>query len=307
MPIRRLAILLRSNQSTALLNLATEELKLDPASKNIEPVDQSRRTTDVKKGIQSAHDLGLTDELKPVLGVPLQSANTDSTNSAQIWSRAELALFNDPLNARALRILGQLSQSRSEEGQTKALMQAAARRSFQESIAVYWMMQKSYQDQDYREALRYIDMLFRTRQQLMRKIGATIRSNRERSPGERRTKTVFSPIIHRGGSRFCFISPAMSRTHVHPSIYFSVLRIPRTRRRCGAFRLSRFSVRASRFLRPSLLYLAAISSCGAARKSWPSIQWQLRGHSHWTCRLIGSSARDRESRFKSRQGPIRAR
>jgi hypothetical protein len=166
------AVLIRSNQPTALLNLATEKLKLDPASKNIEPVDASRRTTEVKKGIQSAHDLGLTDELRPVSAAPSQSAS-DPKNTAQIWSWAELALYNDPLNARALRILGQLSQSTSDE-QAKPFMQAAARRSLQESIALYWMMRKNLQDQDYREALRNMDILFRTRQQLMEKLGPVI-------------------------------------------------------------------------------------------------------------------------------------
>ena len=42
-------------------------------------------------------------------------------------------------------------------------MQASLRRSLHESAAVYWMMQKSYQKQDYHAALRYADTLLRTR------------------------------------------------------------------------------------------------------------------------------------------------
>ena len=36
-----------------------------------------------------------------------------------------------------------------------------------ESVAVYWMMRKSFQDQNYKEALRYADILMRTRPQAL--------------------------------------------------------------------------------------------------------------------------------------------
>ena len=51
--------------------------------------------------------------------------------------------------------------------QTQKLMQAAVRRSLLESVAVYWMMRKSFQDQNYKEALRYADILMRTRPQAL--------------------------------------------------------------------------------------------------------------------------------------------
>ena len=44
-------------------------------------------------------------------------------------------------------------------------MQAAVRRSLLESVAVNWMMLKSYQDEDYVAALHYADILLRTRSQ----------------------------------------------------------------------------------------------------------------------------------------------
>jgi hypothetical protein len=49
--------------------------------------------------------------------------------------------------------------------QTQKLMQAAVKRSLLESVAVYWMMRKSFQDLDYKAALRYADTLMRTRPQ----------------------------------------------------------------------------------------------------------------------------------------------
>ena len=51
--------------------------------------------------------------------------------------------------------------------QTEKLMKAAVERSMLESIAVYWMMRKSFQDQNYKEALRYADILMRTRPQAL--------------------------------------------------------------------------------------------------------------------------------------------
>ena len=80
---------------------------------------------------------------------------------------AERAIAQDPLNARAFRILGQISERTSDEMQTQKLMQAAVRRSLLESVAVYWMMRKSFQDQNYKAALRYADILMRTRPQAL--------------------------------------------------------------------------------------------------------------------------------------------
>ena len=102
----------------------------------------------------------------PPAKVLTQSAGTDQ-NYAQIQSWAELALLHDPLNARAFRILGQISDLTSDEEQTETLMQAATRRSLLESVAIYWMTQKSYQAQDYHAALGYADTLLRTRPQAL--------------------------------------------------------------------------------------------------------------------------------------------
>ena len=47
-------------------------------------------------------------------------------------------------------------------------MRGAAQRSYQESLAIFWMMRESYRDKKYAEAMRYADLLFRTRPQLSR-------------------------------------------------------------------------------------------------------------------------------------------
>ena len=91
----------------------------------------------------------------------------DAAALAEIRELAERAIANDPLNARAFRILGQISERTSDEMQTQKYMKAAVERSMLESVAVYWMMRKSFQDQNYKAALRYADILMRTRPQAL--------------------------------------------------------------------------------------------------------------------------------------------
>ena len=99
----------------------------------------------------------------------MQAAPTtlDAAALDEIRKLAERAIANDPLNARGFRILGQISERTSDEMQTEKLMRAAVERSMLESVAVYWMIRKSFQDQDYPEALRYADILMRTRPQAL--------------------------------------------------------------------------------------------------------------------------------------------
>src|SRR5262249_38087630 len=87
--------------------------------------------------------------------------NSQILAEGRAWS--EQALRNDPLNARAFRVLGLISEKDNDEKRTEMLMQAAVRGSLHESAAIYWMMQNSYQKQDYHGALKYADTLLRTR------------------------------------------------------------------------------------------------------------------------------------------------
>lgn len=132
-----------------------------------------------ESGEQTAHtqtsdaeeDTGLADDEAPATqGSQPGSVPLDGGDSAQIEAWAERALLNDPINPRALRILGQLAHAASDEGRTDVFMQAAAQRSLHESSAVYWMMRKSCLDGNYRAALRYADILLRTRSQATRHV-----------------------------------------------------------------------------------------------------------------------------------------
>jgi hypothetical protein len=134
---------------------------------------------------ETAHHLRATDPTALVhlaekqLGIKLAAGKTEAPNesskesdaesdaNAQISQLAEQALLNDPLNARALRILGQLAAEVADEERAEKLMDAVVRRSLRQSVAVYWLMRKSYERQDYAAAIRYADTLLRTRPQVM--------------------------------------------------------------------------------------------------------------------------------------------
>jgi len=73
-----------------------------------------------------------------------------------------LAVANDPLNAGAMSILGEISAINGEDGTASAYMKAAARLSLHQSIAVYWLMRQSSQTGNYEKAIYYADALLRT-------------------------------------------------------------------------------------------------------------------------------------------------
>jgi hypothetical protein len=102
-----------------------------------------------------------------------QSGNTGSGGppspqvQASVRAWAQAALREDPLNARALRILGQLAALEGATEDAAKLMQAAADRSLAESFAVYWLMQTSFEANDPKETVAYADVFLRKRPQYL--------------------------------------------------------------------------------------------------------------------------------------------
>ena len=87
--------------------------------------------------------------------------NPTTKSLSEARGRLEQALSEFPLNARALRLLGQsLARTGDDAGATRA-MRTAARYSSQELIAVDWAMRNSFQNKDYRSAAYYADVLLR--------------------------------------------------------------------------------------------------------------------------------------------------
>jgi hypothetical protein len=153
------ALVLRSSDTAALLNVADDTLARDETIQSLDPVLAPSRNP-----VTAGSSYAKGEEARAKFDQPTEPRASGSAY-APIQSAAVSALMHDPLNARAFRILGQISDLTADEEQTKALMQAAVRRSLRESIAVYWMMRKSYHDGDYGAALGYADTLLRTRAQ----------------------------------------------------------------------------------------------------------------------------------------------
>jgi hypothetical protein len=127
------ALAIRGRQPMALLNLADQRIDLEPAT------------------------IGTTD------GRP-QPLNSEDQ---KIRAMVEAAFFDDPLNARGLRILGQLANKSHDEARAWQFMQTAARYSMNEFVAVAWMADKNFEKKDYGAALRYADVLLRKNPRLI--------------------------------------------------------------------------------------------------------------------------------------------
>lgn len=85
-----------------------------------------------------------------------------SVNISTLRAQAISALIDEPLNARALRILGQLAETANDHADALEFMSAAAGLSLHETVAVYWLMHRSAVAGDYKTALYYADALMRT-------------------------------------------------------------------------------------------------------------------------------------------------
>lgn len=171
------ALALRSNEPTALVTLADGKLNAPPpeSSEGDLSDERQRLLTDAERFQPSPDRLGgLAEIALKALGGKLPKDQKSASpvgltaqDLAQIQAQAELALRNAPINARALRILGQLADASHQEERATKLMRAAANRSLSESFADFWMLQKSFEKKDYSSAVDYADVFLRKRPQLV--------------------------------------------------------------------------------------------------------------------------------------------
>jgi hypothetical protein len=169
------ALILRPNEPTALIALADAALNPRNEGARGEP-GLDDKTLDAERDadrISAWAEIALkavAARLPLGSGAEAQSAAHASLTEeerAAVRARTEAVLAQEPLNARALRILGQLADAAGDKARAAKLMQAAADHSHAESIAVYWMLQQTLADKEYDRALSYADVLLRKRPQLM--------------------------------------------------------------------------------------------------------------------------------------------
>jgi hypothetical protein len=83
-----------------------------------------------------------------------------------VRSAAEAGLRSEPLNARALRLLGQVSDAAKNDTDAANFMRAAAKLSLHDNLADSWLMLKSFSAKDYQATVYYADILLRTTPEL---------------------------------------------------------------------------------------------------------------------------------------------
>ncbi|MDQ0390665.1 hypothetical protein [Labrys monachus] len=94
--------------------------------------------------------------------LPLLPPDLAAEDRAEVRRLAQTALLRDPLDSRALRILGQVADS---DDHTATFMQASKARSLHETLALYWLVQKSFLDGDFARAITLADTLLRSQPQ----------------------------------------------------------------------------------------------------------------------------------------------
>lgn len=164
----RTALWLNAREPTALLNLADHAINIPPAQSAGEAsgaaqAAQSRQTSGGAKPVAAppgggarppgpARDFAEFSMVDAKAGINLPAVRR--------W--AERAMLGDPLNARALRILGQAAAAAGNDAAAVRFMRMAAQLSLHQSIAVYWLLVYSVEHKDYKAALTYADVVLRT-------------------------------------------------------------------------------------------------------------------------------------------------
>ena len=173
------ALRLRSNDPVSLVNISERKLNVErparetPAVGTAAPAGESSRIPSFARYASKIARTGpdTPDANQGNVAEPADTTERVPSNAAdplvreEIGALARTALARDPLNARALRILGQLADAAEDDQAAARLMQAAARLSLRESVAVYWLMRESFERKDYAAAVQYADALLRTRPQ----------------------------------------------------------------------------------------------------------------------------------------------
>lgn len=84
----------------------------------------------------------------------------------EVRALAMAVLTQDPLNARAYRMLGQVASQEGDDVQAERFMKEAVKLSMRETIAVHWLLRRAIDTRDYTAAAGHLDVILRTYPQL---------------------------------------------------------------------------------------------------------------------------------------------
>ena len=147
----------RADQAINLDALAVSAEAIDPAAGNPSPGRFAFNPTGSSTGAASAVS-GTATPTGPVL-------SPEKNN--ELRALLEQGLQREPLDPRALRLLGQLADDAGDTSRAAKFMLAAERHSLREILAVYWLASYSSNSSDHTGALFHSDVLLRTRSQFM--------------------------------------------------------------------------------------------------------------------------------------------
>jgi hypothetical protein len=164
------ALRLNSAQPEALTNLADRMLNDSAgangrtAATNQTAAPQQDAGTDTKGGAgNDSGNLALANRAFSAFDLISQKQSIDLP---AVRAAAEAGLRNEPLNARALRLLGQVSDAAKNDTDAANFMRAAAKLSLHDDLAESWLMLKSFSAKDYQATVYYADILLRTTPEL---------------------------------------------------------------------------------------------------------------------------------------------
>src|SRR5258708_1333224 len=157
------ALRLNAGQPEALTNLADRMLNdISGTDGRVDATDQTPQNA-----VTDTNGAGAAEGANAALANRAFSAfdlisQKQSIDLPAVRAAAEAALRNEPLNARALRLLGQASDAAKNDADAANFMQAAAKLSLHENQADAWLMLKSFAAKDYRATVYYADILLKT-------------------------------------------------------------------------------------------------------------------------------------------------
>ncbi len=162
------ALRLNGGQPEALTNLA--EQMLNDSGGTDGRAGATDQTTQKDAGTDASGAAG-TEGTNSALANRAFSAfdlisQKQSIDLPAVRAAAEAGLRHEPLNARALRLLGQVSDAAKNDAAAASFMQAAAKLSLHDNFADSWLMIKSFAAKDYPSTVYYADILLRTTPEL---------------------------------------------------------------------------------------------------------------------------------------------
>jgi hypothetical protein len=170
------ALALDSRNSEALVNIADGQVNRGFAMQ----AEESRLEAFAKSAAGSISEPGAKTNTSS------NEAERENPLDPAVWAKvhesAVIALQGDPLNARALRLLGQAVAADKGNDAAVKFMRAAAERSKRERLAYAWLMERAVEQKAYSEALDYADVLLRVRPELIKPITPLLARMAE-SPG----------------------------------------------------------------------------------------------------------------------------